>query len=464
MATIDLSFLNVPAPYIALGSASIDDLSNILEVYDLSTSERRLLTATKDVFLDAEHSYCSVHTVAEELGRSVASVRRVLKGLTEKAIFDTLDCKSNGKLARLSKLYKLNPSSYTQKKRLGQARLPLEPEAKFVSVVEPNNELFGLVDDLMLLLFLCLEFSHKAKTQQKQTRVHIDDEPIKVSATASAGRRIANIRDARYYIALIKLADTIMRQRIESHKRGEIDDQALMSKVFDIYETDLLRSMGMGTGSGERGNAKVALERLDDTRYSIDGAPVAFMDKHNLETMQSRIPHFNLNNYFMSRDKRILYKIEFDERRVKQIFNAAQGEVNALMEIDPRIFKERNPLVIALTLFASSIPTGKIVQHTWQTLKDHVAPAMPMKDFKVSLSKLIDTYAKSSLSAKDYDDALTWDRTSRWLTNGIADINDLSIALTESRGFIIQHNNIKILRSNKKMVYRNIRETRSRLK
>ena len=250
--------------------------------------------------------------------------------------------------------------------------------------------MFGKVEVLIFKLAVCLEHSHKSDTTSKKAIIYIDDEPVNVLVEASGNNVIAKVRDMRYYVAILRLCLDAMKRRYALHLSGSLDLAAVLKPEFVIAETDILRSMNLDMGTTSRKHAHNAMMRLDSTTYKILSAPKAFMDEFKIKEYFAKVSHFDVRNYAKTVDDRVAYQIELSNSQIQSLYEECKSQDSSLLlQVDHRIYNERNPLAFIFTFFSSSMKLGSINRYTFQSLKDNIAPNMQLRDFKIQLSNLL---------------------------------------------------------------------------
>ncbi|MBE1299809.1 MAG: hypothetical protein GJ680_07870 [Alteromonadaceae bacterium] len=457
MALIDLSHTNLKPPLISLGSATLKDVVAVSESMIISRSEKAVLFGIQSVIDEKGERYCSAEQVGRFLGRRDETVRQALKKLVEKNIFREEACRTHPVKIRRSALFVFNEEydkkslQYSQK---GQGKLVFSKS--YFDLIDRHKELskYGLADDLICgYLFCVLEYNHKKHSDKIEGMIFIDGEPIRVSAIAPKGKRVALVKDLRYYLAILRLCEQEMEMRIAKAQAGELEKAYILSSSFHIMEIDVLKVMGHGSGSGERENMSIAMERLDDTDFYIDSAPAHIMEQLGLDKYKLKVSHFKVREYMKSKDDRVVYRLELDQTTVTKMYQALCNNLKLFNRADQRIMSEVNSLKFAFLLFSVTQSPGSIQSYNWQSLKDKVAPRMAMRDFKQSMSKLL---KKHATMIGDDELAFAFESDNKVVNECMSDIYGISITYTVETGFQIQRLPTDTLLEEAKMVAKKI--------
>ena len=440
MTLLDLSFTNLKPPLISMGNGSIQDIVDIIESQALTTSEKMVLKGIKLAIDSHGESYVNAEMIGARLSRNEETVRQILKTLTKKGLFREEGCRTHPTKVRRSSVFIFN-DSYTTTMSLppafSQGTLEVGSNTDFTFPKDTQEKGYGLSDNLICkYFFAALQYSHKQKSDKIETRVYIDGEPIRVTAIARKGQRVAFIRDLRYYISILRLAERIMADRINAVAGGFLKEAELKSTLFDINESDILTNMGLGTGSGERENMNRAISRLEGTTYFIDSAPSFVMDKLGLAQYELKIDHFTIREYMKSKDGRVLYRLELDQKTVDKIYQYVSANKRFFEKADPRIMTELNALKFAFLLWSLHQKPGAITSFSWETLKDSIAPKYKMTDFKEGLSLLMSRNLQKM--EKKHVLPIDWESNKKVVRKCLSEFNDISIIYTLEKGFYIQ--------------------------
>lgn len=385
---LDLTFLNLTPPIVTLSDASTQDVINLINSDNLKPSEKNVLQSLLEVSKAKERAYCSGSELSSFIGSSSETVRKALISMNQKQIFEKMECKTKPGTRRKAYLYRLNKSVIPSGQPTNIQSFNSVEELK--SLVNPSDEMFGKVEVLIFKLAVCLEHSHKSDTTSKKAIIYIDDEPVNVLVEASGNNVIAKVRDMRYYVAILRLCLDAMKRRYALHLSGSLDLAAVLKPEFVIAETDILRSMNLDMGTTSRKHAHNAMMRLDSTTYKILSAPKAFMDEFKIKEYFAKVSHFDVRNYAKTVDDRVAYQIELSNSQIQSLYEECKSQDSSLLlQVDHRIYNERNPLAFIFTFFSSSMKLGSINRYTFQSLKDNIAPNMQLRDFKIQLSNLL---------------------------------------------------------------------------
>jgi hypothetical protein len=385
---LDLTFLNLTPPIVTLSDAPTQDVINLINSDNLKPSEKNVLQSLLQVSKAKERAYCSGSELSSFIGSSSETVRKALISMNQKQIFEKMECKTKPGTRRKAFLYRLNKSAIPSGQPTNIQSLNSVEELK--SLVNPSDEMFGKVEVLIFKLAVCLEHSHKSDTTSKKAIIYIDDEPVNVLVEASGNNVIAKVRDMRYYVAILRLCLDAMKRRYALHLSGSLDLAAVLKPEFVIAETDILRSMNLDMGTTSRKHAHNAMMRLDSTTYKILSAPKAFMDEFKIKEYFAKVSHFDVRNYAKTVDDRVAYQIELSNSQIQSLYEECKSQDSSLLlQVDHRIYNERNPLAFIFTFFSSSMKLGSINRYTFQSLKDNIAPNMQLRDFKIQLSNLL---------------------------------------------------------------------------
>lgn len=454
---LDLSFLNLSPPIVSLSDASVDDISTIIEGDFLKTHEKNVLKALLEVSREKERSYCSGNELSAYLGSSNETVRKALSSMAVKQLFEKIDCKTKANTRRKAILYRLNSQAVvTTESSLSSSN----NNDDLKSLVNPDDEMYGKVEELIFKLAVSLEHSHKSELKSKKAIIYIDKEPVTVLVESSGNNSIARVRDLRYYVATLRLCFDIMKRRFELYKQKSIDLTEVLKPLFLISETDLLRSMNLDVGTTSRKHAHNSMVRLDRTTYKITSAPQSFMKRLNLKEYMSKVSHFDMRKYAKTNDDRVAYQLELSNAQVQSLYmecTKEEGE-SLLLTVDHRIYNERNPLAFIFTFFASSMKPGAINRYTFQSLKDNIAPNMNLRDFKIQLSSLLyKNRVKQHDENGDEVDYIKWNDNKKIINVINARLNGIEVSIPDGEVIYVQKDtNYKALTVNKRISSKSI--------
>lgn len=385
---LDLTFLNLTPPIITLSDAPVEDVLHLINSNLLKPSEKNVLQSLLEVSKTKERSYCSGKEISSFMGASAETVRKALKSMHDKCILEKTECKTKPGTRRTAFLYSLNKSAIPESNSKNIYAHELTDE--LTSLVNPSDEMFGKVEILIFKLAVCLEHSHKSSASSKKAIIYIDNEPVNVLVEASGNNVIAKVRDMRYYVATLRLCLDAMKRRYEQYLSGSLALTEVLKPEFLIAETDILRSMNLDVGTTSRKHAHYSMMRLDATTYKVLSAPQSFMDSFKLKEYFAKVSHFTIRNYAKTVDDRVAYQIELSNSQIQSLFAECKNQDSSLLlQVDHRIYNERNPLAFIFTFFSSSMKLGAINRYTFQSLKDNIAPNMVLRDFKFQLSNLL---------------------------------------------------------------------------
>lgn len=385
---LDLTFLNLTPPIVTLSDAPSADVIKLIDSDNITPAEKNVLRALLEVSKAKERAYCSGSELSSFIGSSAETIRKALISLSDKQVFEKMECKTKPGTRRKAFLYRLNRSAIPSSQSINKKSISSLDELK--SLVNPSDEMFGKVEVLIFKLAVCLEHSHKSDTTSKKAVIYIDNEPVNIIVESAGNNVIAKVRDMRYYVAILRLCLDAMKRRYAQYKTGALDLATVLKPEFVIAETDILRSMNLDMGTTSRKHAHNAMMRLDATTYKILTAPKAFMDEFKIKEYFAKVSHFNVRNYAKTIDDRVAYQIELSNSQIQSLFEECKSQDSSLLlQVDHRIYNERNPLAFIFTFFSSSMKLGAITRYTFQSLKDNIAPNMQLRDFKVQLSRLL---------------------------------------------------------------------------
>lgn len=449
---LDLTSLNLDPPVISISDATPEDIACVVEQYELKSSEISLLRSLVEINHRTNRAYCTSKEVVSFLNLSSETIRKSLISLVERGIFEKIECKTKSGTRRKAYLYRIKVSSIPTI-ITSQSPLDISGESKLRSLVAPNDEVFGKVDELIFKLAPCLEHSHKSNEKSKKAIIYVKEEPINVLIEASGNNVIARVRDIRFYVAILRLCLDLMKQRYTEHLAGEIEMHEVMNTEFPIAESDLLRSMNLDTGSASREHAYNSINRLDATTYKILSAPASFMEQHSLADYIAKIGHFRLRKYAKTKSDRVAYLIELSSSQVQSLYAECISEhASILLQVDHRIFTERNPLLFIFTFYTSTIEAGSIRKYTWQSLKDNIAPNLPIRDFKVSLSKLLFSNKVAQYASNGEElDYIQWSPDGKTLESIIAKFNSIEVTVTKDAIYVTKDINYQRMTVNKRI-------------
>jgi hypothetical protein len=107
------------------------------------------------------------------------------------------------------------------------------------------------------------------------------------------------------------------------------------------------------------------------------------------------------------------------------------------------LYGESNALKLALMLWATYIPDGKIVAHSWESLKDNVYPKQSMREFKketlnllkANVSYIIDAETEKYVVGDDGRFLLSIDEHLGRVTYCRSEIYGVSITYSDADGY-----------------------------
>lgn len=441
MALLNLSSLGLAPPLITLNGASSDDIVKALDNIILGRAEKNVLAAIKSVSRESETKYINVAALSLYMKKSESVIRKSLKDLVKKGIFDELYCQAHPTVVRRSSLFsfKIGDSATSTE---NQYSLSFESAPKLPEISMNEADLYGRADDFICrFLFAALPYSRKSVERESHSLIYINKEPTRVFAKTDS-EKLARLRDLRYYVSLLKNCETQIKLRAKAVALGALSPEDLKNTLFDLHETDILNSAGIDLGSGERSNLKQAMVRLDGTSYYIENPSIEMMKLYGLEERRVKITHFDLVDYFKNDQGRRSYRIELPQRIVEGILNATRNGVDAFYKIEPRIFKETQPLKFALILWASHLPSGKTFKYNWQALKDFIYPKQSMRFFKKEFLSIMKQHQVEEVV--DYDGEPKRGTDGRVLASAIYKKNSDELLYCHSTvyGLNIDYNNI----------------------
>lgn len=454
---LDLTFLNLTPPIVTLSDAATVDVVNLINSDDLKPSEKNVLQSLLEVSKAKERAYCSGAELSAFIGSSAETVRKALISMSQKQIFEKMECKTKPGTRRKAFLYRLNKSALPTVKSTSIQSVSSIEELK--SLVNPSDEMFGKVEVLIFKLAVCLEHSHKSDTSSKKAIIYIDDEPVNVLVESSGNNVIAKVRDMRYYVAILRLCLDAMKRRYAQYLDGAIELATVLKPEFVIAETDILRSMNLDTGTTSRKHAHNAMMRLDATTYKVLSAPKAFMDEFKIKEYFAKVSHFDVRNYAKTIDDRVAYQIELSNSQIQSLFEECKNQDSSLLlQVDHRIYNERNPLAFIFTFFSSSMKLGSINRYTFQSLKDNIAPNMQLREFKIQLSALL---FKHRLEQRDDSgnkiDYIEWTADKKVIKIINAKFNGIEVSIPDGETIFVQRDtNYERMTMNKRISSRRI--------
>tara|TARA_B100000953_G_C18021990_1_gene420825 strand:+ start:156 stop:1589 length:1434 start_codon:yes stop_codon:yes gene_type:complete len=455
---LDLTFLNLTPPIVTLSDAPTSDVIELINSDNIKPAEKNVLRALLEVSKAKERAYCSGSELSSFIGSSAETVRKALISMSEKQIFEKMECKTKQGTRRKAFLYRLNKSAIPSCKSTNIKSISSIEELK--SLVNPSDEMFGKVEVLIFKLAVCLEHSHKSDTTSKKAIIYIDNEPVNILVESAGNNVIAKVRDMRYYVAILRLCLDAMKRRYAQYLRGSLDLAAVLKSEFVIAETDILRSMNLDMGSTSRKHAHNAMMRLDSTTYKILSAPKAFMDEFKIKEYFAKVSHFDVRNYAKTIDDRVAYQIELSSSQIQSLFEECKSQDSSLLlQVDHRIYNERNPLAFIFTFFSSSMKLGAINRYTFQSLKDNIAPNMQLRDFKIQLSNLL---YKHRLEQYDGDgnkiDYIEWTSGKKVIKIINAKFNGIEVSIPDGETIFVQRDtNYERVTVNKRISSRGIK-------
>lgn len=435
---LDLTFLNLTPPIVTLSDAPVKDVMCIINSDLLKQSEKNVLNSLLEVSKKKERAYCSGSEISSFMGVSAETVRKSLKSMHDKCILEKRECKTKPGTRRTAFLYSLNKAAVpvSNSKSLDTHELTDE----MTSLVNPSDEMFGKVETLIFKLAVCLEHSHKSNTSSKKAIIYIDDEPVNVLVETSGNNLIAKVRDMRYYVATLRLCLDAMKRRYEKYLSGTLALTEVLKPEFVIAETDILRSMNLDVGSTSRKHASYAMMRLDATTYKVLSGPQSFMDSFKLKEYFAKVSHFTIRNYAKTVDDRVAYQIELSNSQIQSLFAECENQDSSLLlQVDHRIYNERNPLAFIFTFFSSSMKLGAINRYTFQSLKDNIAPNMVLRDFKVQLSNLLYKHRLEQFDDEGKKiDYIDWSTDKKVIRVINAKFNGIEVSIADGETIFVQ--------------------------
>jgi hypothetical protein len=444
MPLINLSSLGLKPPLITLDKCTVEDIVAIVDKLKLSKSEKALLATVKKSINSSDAAYTNAEIVSKSMGRSEGAIRQTLKKLVGKGVFDERFCQTHPEKIRRSSLFVFigeRDESVVE----AEEQVLIKFEDRHISKMFPDVELdyFGRADDVICrFLFAALEYNQKSHERSSKVLIYIDKEPVWVEARTD-GDRIALLRDLRYYLAVLSLCENMMELRVKAANAGLFDYGDVKNSIFDIREIDLLKTSLLGTGSGERENMKLSMFRLEGTNYHINNPSIDLMNKFGIKERRVKISHFDIVDYSKSVDNRVRYKLELPQRIVDSMFISVTSGLSVFRKTDPRLYGESNALKLALMLWATYIPDGKIVAHSWESLKDNVYPKQSMREFKketlnllkANVSYIIDAETEKYVVGDDGRFLLSIDEHLGRVTYCRSEIYGVSITYSDADGY-----------------------------
>jgi hypothetical protein len=437
MPIIDLSSLDLTPPVVSLGSSSINHIVSIVDSGILSKSELVVLTGIKNALDEVDSQYISASLVAKKILKGEQSVRIALKLLTKKGIFNEEGCSLHKENKRRASLFVFNPKYKTTPI---QSNLLGKPDGSIFDLSYTVTNESGLADNLICrYLFVLLSYNHKSRASKNEGLIYVDCEAVSATAVSQSGQRLAQVKDLRYYIALLNICEKQMELRIHAEREGMLSAIDTKSTLFEVLEADLLTTAGLGKGSGERVNMNTAMKRLASTSYDIKNPSIKNLVRLGIKERNIKLNHFEIRDYIKTNDNKILYRIELSQKDVNSLYNYVIDQVEMFRETDPRIFSESNALRFAFMLWITHQPIGKSIQESWQTLKDAISPSKPILLFKKEMTKILEKSAVSYFNdeTKKEDIMISYTKSGDIIESGRCEFNDISILLSVDDGFII---------------------------
>jgi len=386
---VDLSSLNLKAPLISV--FNLKQFEEIAGGVSLKKSERFIVDAVIEMLNTDPREYISISEICAHTGKKDTTVRQYLNALFDHGLFTLEFCNVSKGLVRRSKIYAFNESTLQCDKLSTSSDVSSnELEAINQSYIGKGAELHGKLDSLITYyLFQALQFNRKGKLTKNIVNSYLNDnDMLQITAVSKSDNIVAYVKDLRIYLAILKLIHDVIVNRISLNKQALIPFERVISTEFDIRGVDILVTMGQGGGSGERNNLNASMLRLDGTSYVIR-APNWFTHKHNLSSGNSRVDHFRIRFDAETQGKGLIYKLEIQQSIVRQIYQEIVDGSSMLSFTDPQLFAVKNDFSFAFLLSCQRLKPGKVTQLTWSEMKDMFAAGLPIKEFKTSLTKML---------------------------------------------------------------------------
>lgn len=437
MPILDLSSFSLTPPVISLSNTSISDIVEIVDSGILTKSELAILNGMKLTVDMVESQYFSASDVSKIINKSEQTVRLALKSLAKKGIFREEGCNVHKLNKRRASLFIFNRDykiSELQTNLWGKSN-----EALFdLSYAITNDS--GLADNLVCrYLFVLLSYNHKSKLSRNEGIIYVNGEPVMACAISQSGQRLAQVKDLRYYMALLNICEKQMELRVNAEREGLLLSSDTKSTLFEVLETDLLTTSGLGKGSGERLNMNAAMNRLSSTSYEIKNPSIQNLNRLGIKERNIKLNHFQIRDYIKSNDNKILYRIEISQKDVDALYSYVLDHQEVFRETDPRIFSESNTLRFAFMLWITHQPVSKTLKESWQSLKDAIAPSKTILLFKKEMTKILEKsvviYFDEKTNKKE--SLVTYSKNGEVIESCRCEFNDISILLTVDEGFII---------------------------
>jgi|GEM_PF-4294555 len=314
-----------------------------------------------------------------QMGKSKAIISRRYKRLTEDNILKKVVNNVKGKLGRQSIHLTISNDEYAlsatnkQIEQKDNLNAPVKTPSKLnkndiaSDILKTPKKMDKAYSERFLnnVLFACGRLNNRdSRTAQIITQYKFRDEFIKINTTSQTGTKIFSLNDQVTMLAIMTLI-------VLCNKNRESDGAVHRNEYyFDINQ--ICSACGLGNSGGNRKILEESIERLYRTNMNIK-CPVGseFAQYFNLKSYTDRGVTYTPNNFDFkfiweksSQDlvgeKKMLYQIALHPIIYRQLLDPNTWNT---FNINPRILRNRIPIVNHLYFFASRIVDRKSSRH-----------------------------------------------------------------------------------------------------
>jgi len=395
-------------PYFTFGENSASALSDLTQSEKLGEKEKSIISAIFELCAETETRTVDSKSLRTHLWEieqdnklrtakpiSSSALRKRLQPLCDLDVVSKKTIpKEKGMKGRGATLYEVNLIDEKLPQLTGRVltgtHLPMEPSTEQNEIDVAQNQAVRIDDFWCQIIAAVLPINDQSQIKQIDSSVSFKGTRIPITVTSQVDSRIPTIRSIKTIIALLTIAEIIIKDR---KKQGT---EPL--KRFTIELSQILKVMRTPNEGGHRINILNHLKQWNGTMFTFGDLPASELHEIN-ERFDTSNFGFSTHQLIqqlagvgtLKENQKIPTAISFElpTDLVNRI--AADGVYN-LFTVTPSIMKESKPLAIALHFYCRKKlgQRGKLLTPKLKTLWKDTAPTMAYSDFSASFIKLLE--------------------------------------------------------------------------
>lgn len=399
------------APFVDNANAvTIKDLVYLSDQLSLSNDEKNWMHQLFVAVSEDDEGVVSLHDHTGE--RTLSAVRKRINKLTELGLFSKISVKIPS-VKRPVVCYRFRPFDFDAASAVArgmdrQEVIPAYREGDDLTLPSPYQAMRvdPKVDNLFCsVLYSALLFSSPRKEIKYplHTWVNWFETLVEVYTHCKSGRSIARVSDLRYFIIIISMCATIIKEKLG---RGE-----LPRNLFTLEASQINYQMERSSDGGNNAAIYRALKRFASTSFEIPNLPEVIVNRLGFDRGDVELEMLtNLGRFQKENDKgRKITVFTFSIPEV--LYQSILGGNFNLFNVNPEVLHENNDVIFGLHLYGKRRLnyTTKPVMKTLKELHKSIAPTISYTDFSYKLHEgLIDRYKETiekypELDAEDPD-------------------------------------------------------------